>query len=169
MRLIRCTKKVLVEVGLPLNELYETNITQLPIGDWYANIIKVCRKKCIMFVNEVTLFSFPVFGIPKSKMKNLVDIFRTFLLEELKREEFENSTIEKVLQLYKNVGIGRCTNKSILGNMNDLAYHYKNMPIGQERFDIHNAYRLTRDINRIPQKTLGWEYSIDKLRKAICD
>ncbi len=169
MRLIRCTKKVLVEVGLPLNELYETDITQLPIGDWYANIIKVCRKKCIMFVNEVTLFSFPVFGIPKSKMKNLADIFRKFLSEELEREGFEDLTIVKVLQLYKNVGIGRCTNKSILGNMNDLAYHYKNMPINHEVFDLQDVYSATRDINRIPQKNLDWEYSIVKLKKAICD
>ncbi len=167
MRLIRCTRKVLVEVGLPENKLCDSDITQLPLGDWHANIIKVCRKKCIMFVNEITLFSFPVFGIPKSKMKNLTDIFRKSLSEELKREGFEDSTIGKVLQLYKNVGIGKCTNKSILGNMNDLAYHYKNMPIGQESFDIHDVYRSTRNINRTPQKTLGWEYSIEKLKKVI--
>ena len=169
MRLIRCTKKVLVEVGLPMNELCESDIIQLPLGDWHANIIKVCRKKCIMFVNEITLFSFPVFGIPKSKMKNLADIFRTSLSEELKREGFEDSTIGKVLQLYKDVGIGKCTNKSILGNMNDLAYHYKNMPINHEGFDLQDVYRATGNINRTPQKTLDWTYSIDKLRKTIWD
>ncbi len=169
MRLIRCTKKVLVEVGLPMNELCESDIIQLPLGDWHANIIKVCRKKCIMFVNEITLFSFLVFRIPKSKMKNLADIFRTSLSEELKREGFEDSTIGKVLQLYKDVGIGKCTNKSILGNMNDLAYHYKNMPINHEGFDLHDVYRATGNINRIPQKTLDWTYSIDKLRKMIWD
>ncbi len=167
MRLIRCTRKVLVEVGLPENKLCDSDITQLPLGDWYANIIKVYRKKCIMFVNEITLYSFPVFGIPKSKMKNLTDIFRISLSEELEREGFEDSTIVKVLLLYKDVGIGRCTNKSILGNMNDLAFHYKNMPIDHEGFDIHDVYRTTGNINRTPQKTLGWEYSIDKLRKVI--
>ena len=167
MRLIRCTRKVLVEVGLPENKLCDSDITQLPLGDWYANIIKVCRKKCIMFVNEITLFSFPVFGIHKSKMKNLAEIFRTSLFEELKREGFEDSTIGRVLQLYKDVGIGKCTNKSILGNMNDLAYHYKNMPINHEGFEIHDVYRATGEINRTPQKTLGWEYSIDMLRKTI--
>ncbi len=144
MRLIRCTKKVLVEVGLPMNELCDSDITQLPLGDWYANIIKVCRKKCIMFVNEITLFSFPVFGIPKSKMKNLADIFRTFLSEELRREGFEDSKIEKILQLYKDVGIGRCTNKSILGNMNDLAFHYKNMPINHEGFDLQDVLQRNK-------------------------
>ncbi len=106
MRLIRCTRKVLVEVGLPENKLCDSDITQLPLGDWYVNIIKVCRKKCIMFVNEITLYSFPVFGIPKSKMKNLTDIFRISLSEELEREGFEDSTIVKVLLLYKDVGIG---------------------------------------------------------------
>lgn len=167
MRLIRCTRKVLEEVGLPQDELHESDITQLPLGDWHANIIKVCRKKCIMFVSEITLFSFPVFGIPKSKMKNLADIFRTSLLEELEREGFDDSKIEKILQLYKDVGIGKCTNKSILGNMNDLAFHYKNMPINHEGFDLHDVYRATGNINRTPQKTLGWEYSIERLKKAI--
>jgi len=38
-------KKVLVEVELSMNELCESGITQLPLGDWYANIIKVFRKK----------------------------------------------------------------------------------------------------------------------------
>lgn len=169
MRLIRCTREVLVEVGLPENKLCDSDITQLPLGDWHANIIKVCRKKCIMFVNETTLFSFPVFGILKSKMKNLADMFRTSLSEELEREGFESSTIVKVLQLYKDVGIGRCTNKSILGNMNYLAFRYKNMPINDEDFDPHDVYEATGNINRTPQKTLDWEYSIDRLRKAICD
>lgn len=167
MRLIRCTRKVLVEVGLPENKLCDSDTTQLPLGDWYANNIKVCRRKCIIFVNEITLFSFPVFGIHKSKMKNLADIFRTSLSEELKREGFEDSTIGKVLQLYKDVGIGKCTNKSILGNMNDLACHYKNMPINHEGFDLQDVYSATRNINRIPQRTLDWTYSIDKLRKTI--
>jgi hypothetical protein len=169
MRLIRCTKKVLLEVGLPMNELCESDITQLPLGDWYVNIIKVYRKKGIMFVNEITLFSFPVFGIPKSKMQNLAEIFRTTFSEELEREGFEDSTIGKVLQLYKDVGIGRCTNKSMLGNMNYLAFRYKNMPINYEDFDPHDVYEATGNINRTPQKTLGWEYSIDKLKKALCD
>ncbi len=72
--------------------------------------------------------------------------------EELKREGFEDSTIGRILQLYKDAGIGKCTNKSILGNMNDLAVHYKNMSINHEGFDIHDVYRATGKINRTPKK-----------------
>ena len=57
----------------------------------------------------------------------------------------------------------------MLGNMNYLAFRYKNMPINYEDFDPHDVYEATGNINRTPQKTLGWEYSIDKLKKALCD
>ncbi len=167
MRLIRCTKKVLAEVGLPKNELCESAITQLPLGDWYVNIAKVCKRKCIIFVNEITLFSFPVFGIQKSRMKYLVDIFRTSLSEALRREEFEYSKIEKTLLLYKNIGIGKCSSRSVLGNMNDLAFHYNGMITDQGGFDICDVHKVAKNINRMPRKNLDWEYPIEKLKKAI--
>lgn len=56
MTLLHCTQKLLKELGTP--PLVDTPAVTEGLGNWYANLIRIDRKKCILFTNEKTLLSF---------------------------------------------------------------------------------------------------------------
>ena len=68
MRLIHCTAKLLKELGNPpLQSPDEPNPQGL--GNWYANLLRIDRKKCILFTNEKTLYSFLIPRVKKGEPK----------------------------------------------------------------------------------------------------
>ncbi len=57
MQLIRCTKKLQKEMGLKQSGLCTEEPRFLYLGPWHANLIHIDRRKCILFVNDNTLFN----------------------------------------------------------------------------------------------------------------
>ena len=56
MPLLRCTEKLFKAMKTtPGSEQVE--IAQFALGDWYANLLRIIRKQCVIFMNERTLFS----------------------------------------------------------------------------------------------------------------
>ena len=45
-------------MGLKESDLFESEPTQEVLGSWHANLIYVNGKKCVLFVNDKTLFNF---------------------------------------------------------------------------------------------------------------
>ncbi len=79
MQLIRCTKKLQKEMGLKKIELSQTEPKFSYLGSWHANLIHIDRKKCVLFVNDKTLFNFIVPDVSRSQIKGLSGLFRDYL------------------------------------------------------------------------------------------
>ena len=58
MQLMRCTKKLQKEMGLKQSDLCEEEPRFSYLGPWHANLIYIDRRKCVLFVNDNTLFNF---------------------------------------------------------------------------------------------------------------
>src|ERR1700690_436171 len=58
------------------------------LGNWYANIIRIDRKKCLLFTNEKTLYSFVIPNVRKANPRNIVDEFLVNLSFNLQAEGF---------------------------------------------------------------------------------
>jgi len=72
MTLIHCTAKLIKELVNPSLQTPATEPNTESLGNWYANLLMIDRRKCILFTNEKTLYSFM---IPKVKKENLTNIF----------------------------------------------------------------------------------------------
>jgi Domain of unknown function (DUF6933) len=124
MRLLHCTAKLLKELGNPpLQNPSEPNPEGL--GNWYANLLRIDRRKCILFTNEKTLYSFL---IPKVKKENLQNIFDEFLFNlnmNLQAEGFPPEVINRVLSEYTEMGFAKTASKHVLGSMNEMAFEYE--------------------------------------------
>lgn len=60
MRILYCTQKLLKELNvLPLSDPGEVSSSE-GLGNWYANLLRIERRKCLLFTNEKTLYSFLV-------------------------------------------------------------------------------------------------------------
>ena len=58
MQLIRCTKKLQKEMGLKQSDLCAEEPCFSYLGSWHVNLIHFDRRKCVLFVNDKTLFNF---------------------------------------------------------------------------------------------------------------
>jgi len=54
--ILHCTQKLLEELGNP--HLQNPDEPATVLGSWYANLIRIDRRKCILFTNEKNLYPF---------------------------------------------------------------------------------------------------------------
>ena len=137
MQLIRCTQKLLKEMGLQKYELNATEPTFSYLGSWHANLLHIDGKKCILFVNDRTLFNFIVPNVKRQEIKNLSRIFYENLKYALSFDETLVKVQEKILREYTEVNYSITNSKKVLGYMNDLAFHYKHSILTEG--GIHSA------------------------------
>jgi len=156
MPYICCTQKLAKELGVKLS----TTPTQSEgLGNWYANLLRIDRRKCVLFTHEQTLYSLLVPNLKKTEFQQLDDIFVQALFKQLRVEMFTQGQIKSVLDEYDGkIKYAKTENKSVLGSMNDLALHIKTeVQIHKDLANI-DMFLLARKLNRIPFKSIGYEY-----------
>jgi hypothetical protein len=167
MQLIRCTQKLLREIGIKKSDLVDDDPQFGYLRTWYANLIWIDRRKCVLFTNEGTLYSFLVGDIKKANLTKFDHLFLSNLRANLESEKFDSQIIDKVLKEYSEIAIGKTKSKSVLGSMNDLALLFK--------FNIqHNGGVMACDVidinqklNRVPMGAIDYSYSIEQLRTKL--
>lgn len=164
MILIQCTQKLLKEVG---QEYKEAVIPTFPLGCWHANLITIDRRKCVLFTNDLTRYSFFVPCLRKPDLLRLDHVFSQNLFRCLVNEGIAQEEIEKALEEIKEIGFTRTSNRSILGTMNEITKIIEwtvQSECGLLNTDIS---KLNMDINRIPTKLIGCKYAIEALKEAL--
>ena len=76
MQLIRCTAKLLKEMGLKKSDLIGDAPRFSFLGQWHANLIHINRKKCVLFANDKTLINFIVPDVSRAEIRELDVMFK---------------------------------------------------------------------------------------------
>ncbi len=164
MAILRCTKKLLTELKTkPL----ERPAFSDKVASWHANIIRVDRRKCILFTHDATLYSFLVPGLKKPQFENFREVFGQSLFKNLRWENFPQDQIELVLVEHREIIIAKTNNRSVLGSMNDLAYQLKYRISAIGGLANVDLAELNHELNRIPMSAIKEIYSIYELRKLL--
>jgi hypothetical protein len=164
MQLIKCTKKLQKEMGLKEADLVRHEPDVSLLGPWHANLIHIDRKKCVLFINDKTLFNFLVPDVVRSQLRDIDKLFRNWLECILSEEGFVAALKEKILSEYQEIGYADSSSKSVLGSMNDLAFHYKYLVLSGGGVHSYQVPEIIRKLNRMPMGALGYQYSIDALK-----
>ena len=167
MHLLRCTKKLMTEMGLREKDLAQEEEDTTGLGDWYANLFKYSRYKCLIFTNEMTLFSFVIFRVGKREITKLSGEFHYHMHLALKHEGIPDNIILAILKDYHHMGYGKTANRSVLGSMNDMISHYKFVVDGLDNLDSDSLQSLNHELNRIPLKANKYKYPIEKLQDVL--
>lgn len=166
MRLIHCTQKLLKELGNPpLAEASLPNANE-GLGNWYANIIRIDRKKCLLFVNEGTLYSFLIPCVLKAKLKNIRNEFLNNLVINLQYEGFSLEVINRVCQEYQEIMFAKTASKHVLGAMTQLSFEYGVLIEMKEGLQNVKVPELNHTINRTILKGIKYLHPIEALREA---
>jgi hypothetical protein len=166
--LICCSARLIKEMGLSKPQLIDTkNITDISLSTWYARLFFYNRKKCLLFTNTKTLFSFVVRDARRQQIKNLHELFMRGLVETLKNENFAPDEIEKVMFICKDFKYGKSTDRSVIGSMNDLILQYESYIYTRSLRGNLDFADIGRELNRIPFSPLKMKYAIEAFREAL--
>ena len=164
MQLIRCTGKLQKEMGLKKTDLIENEPNQSYLGSWHANLIHINGKKCVLFTNDRTLFNFIAPNVTRAEIRKLSAMFREYLQCVLAEEKLGNSARERILSEYNEVGYAKSNNKSVLGSMNDLAFHYKYHIQDEGGIHSYAIPSIIHKLNHMPMGAIDYKYPIEALR-----
>ena len=168
MQLIRCTKKLQKEMGLKKSDISEDEPKESYLGSWHANLIYIDRKKCLLFVNDKTLFNFIVPDISRAQIKELSNIFRVNLECVLATEGVSKRAKTKIMSEYESIQYTNTNSKSILGSMNDLAFHYKYLIQSEGGVQSYAVPSIIKKLNHMPMGALAYVFPIEAL-KVVCE
>ncbi len=167
MRIIHCTRKLLKELDVTLVEPDKISQPTGGLGNWYANLLKIDRRKCLLFTNEKTLYSFLIPNVLKKNITNIVEEFLINLSFNLQAEGFGLEVIRTVMQEYKGIGFAKTASKKVLGSMNQLAFEYEVFIEGKEGLENVKILEMNRDINRTILKGIKFLHPIEALRALL--
>jgi hypothetical protein len=166
MRIIHCTQKLLKELDVPLVEPDEIRQPTEGLGNWYANLIGIDRRRCLLFTNEKTLYTFLIPKVLKDNLKNIEDEFLTHLTYNLQNEGFGLEVIS-IQQEYKEIGFAKTSNKRVLGSLNEFAFEYEFMIMRKEGLENVNILEINRQINRTIKVAIRYQRPIEVLKKVL--
>jgi len=167
MQLIRCPKKLQKEMGLKPSDLCTDEPHFSYLGPWHVNLIYINRCKCLLFANDRTLLNFIVPDVSRENIRELEELFTSYLSCILADEGFEVADREKILSEYDEIGFANTNSKSVLGSMNDLAFHYKYSIL--ESGGVHSPAvpEIIRRLNRMPMSAIKEVFPIEALKARI--
>jgi hypothetical protein len=160
MQVIHCTKKLLNELGA-LGSKMPSKHTPGFFGPWHANLIRIERRKCVLFTNDRTLYSFLVPGVKKKD--DFHDLFLLNLNSNLAVEGLRQGEILKALDEYSEIAIAPTSNRSVLGSMNDLGYQVEYLVSQAGGLERGDMLTINMMLNRIPMGALKYRYAIEKV------
>ena len=167
MQLIRCTAKLLKEIGLSPTRLQHQEPKFSFLGQWHANLIYIDRRKCVLFVNDRTLFNFIVPHARREQIRALDEMFQSWLACVLSAEGISDDVISRILSEYDEIEFGKSSDRSVLGCANDIAFHYKYLV--SEAGGVHSwmVPDIIREMNRMPMHASKRQsvYPINELEK----
>ena len=151
-------------MGLKPTDLAKSEPTFSYLGSWHANLIFINRKKCILFCNDKTLFNFIIPDVTKKQIQNLEALFKEHLSCVLSAEGFTDSTLSKIMSEYESIGYANTSSKSVLGSMNDLAFHYKHSILEAGGCHSYLIPNIISQLNHMPMGAIEYVYSIEALK-----
>lgn len=163
MQTIHCTQKLLKELGKPGATIPQSEPRQGLLGPWHANLIRIERRKCVLFTNDLTLYSFLVSEVKKAYLSNFRELFLIHLKVNLIKEGFGSSDTNKVLAEYNEIAIAPTKNRSVLGSMNDFVNQYEFLVARSGGLDRADMLAVNMQINRIPMGALKYHFPIEKV------
>ena len=154
-----------------MESLLNTDISPVkdtdPVALWHANLLILDRRKCVLFANDKTRYTFLVPGLKKPDFKHLGELFLDNLFRCMLNVGIPQKGVEKVLNTCSSYCFTKSSNRSVLGTMNDVTNIVKGDVADSGGLMNTDISKLIMDINRMPMKPLDYGYSVEAFEKLL--
>lgn len=111
-------------MGLAQVDIIDTPLQPSALGEWYAHLFFLARRKCVMFVHAKTYYAFVAYDIKRQAIRRLDEVFRKSLGRRLYEDGFSPDAIKKALAVADTVTYGRATDRHVLSTMNRMVFEF---------------------------------------------
>lgn len=153
--ILRCTSKVLKELKISRLQLDDQPESVSALDEWYVNLFYLNRRKCLMFTNAGTLFSFVVTGVSRRDIQNLLELFRKELSKALFYEEFQSEQIQEIIKRAEKITIAKTCSRSVLASMNQMIAEYAHTVYRHQYTEEQELIVANRKLNRMLRGAIG--------------
>jgi len=161
MIILRCTAKLQKFLSIPVS-----GVTTGDSGaEWYANLLWIQGRKCLLFCQADTLFSFFVPDVLKANVTSIGGFFVAQLTAELSSEALPPDCFGQMYPV--NVVTAKTAGRSVLGSMNDQAFQCQHHVETAGGLDRLNVRELNRSLRRTPMGALKYAYPLDATKAMI--
>lgn len=161
MLIVRCTASLRREIGTAAESVDSDG----PLGSWYANLLRVDRRKCVLFTHSQTLFSVLALALRKPQILSLPSLLLEHLAVVLAAEDLGGWASANILRFRRGAKLARATSRSVLGSMNDLAYQARVAIDASGGVLACDPVAVTRRLNRTPMGGIGLRYPVEAFRE----
>jgi len=168
MQLIRCTQKLQKEMGLKKAGLSIAETDNSRLGEWYANLIYIERRKCVVFVNKKTLFNFITPNVNRGQIRELDKLFLMYFVNTILIGSGFDFIVPDVLDEYHNIHYAKTDSRSVLGSMNDIVMNYRYYIDDEGGLLNFDYLKILKKVNDIPFRALKSTIPI-RAFKAVYD
>lgn len=154
MIILRLTNKVFKEFRKEKPEFAQA-AEESGADEWYVNLFHIDRRKCLLFANAGTLFSFVVAGVSRKDIQGLPELFRKELSKALFYEEFVAEQIADFMKRVQQIAMAKTTNRSVLSSMNQILYEYPYIAARFAHFGAEGLVAANRELNTMLRGAIG--------------
>ena len=86
-------------MGLKQKDISSVEPSDSHIGSWHANLIYIDGRKCLLFVNDKTLFNFIIPAVPRAQIRELSNLFKANFECILSSEKIAENIKDKVMHI----------------------------------------------------------------------
>jgi len=170
---IACTQKLGQQIKIkklaPYNNLFPS------INSWHAGFNYINRRKCLLFMNDMTSYSIFLYGIKKEELSDIGSTLKKYFLISIQNEGFdEYEAINFIDSENDETKITKTHNKVILGSMTDLwrilPYYrdFEDYLVNDENEKSIFPLVLNKELNRTPMQCSRKGFiPVDKFKEQI--
>ena len=156
--ILRCTARL-------LKLLAPNEWVELPPApdDWYANLIWIDRRKCLLVVHADTLFPIFVADVRKPQLSNFGQYLAGTVATTLADEGLPADCLGPLDPSW--VQVARTASRHVLGVMNDMASMSERITAQRGGLRALDVGELNAFLRRTPYKRVGYFRPIDAARE----
>lgn len=166
MPLIRCTQKLIAELGTPVFA-HPSPADSPVLGDWYGTLFRHQGKKCVLFASAKTLLTLLIVDVARADIRNYQTLFHTGLHRLLVDEGFPPVVIERVLRDYETVGLATTNDRRLVGSLSELARMAEILIDYGGGIGQINLCDVNHKLNRVPMKYLRMADPLNSTRELL--
>jgi hypothetical protein len=167
MLYFHCTLKLLRAMDLP-NPAPPEEISDSPLGVWYATIISFDQLIFLLFVNDPSLYTILLHYYKMPRSGQVFNGFKETLAVSLASDGIQQGLIRHLLQDHEQAVFVKTASRSMLGSMNDLVdrflFELENEIANHNAIDLH---KIQSELNQMPQRKVGWRYAVEAMLERL--
>lgn len=148
---LRCTAKLLGKLKC---EAGAEAAATTRLGDWYGNLFRVGRQEYAIFTSERSLLTVI---LPPGEIAMLPQRLSDAVRRLLTDLQVAPALIDAEIEQMQGFAVTKTANRSVLGSVNDLAFHAK-FDLGELGLSLAETHER---LAKMPLKAIGYRYPID--------